>query len=158
MTDDYGRIWFWFPGLPTSTNRMKRIYRGASIPSQEYKDFKNLIAAVVSIHCRRGESGFVMTFPLCGVATWLFPASRRHYDADNRNKSLHDALTKARFWPDDRCVQEIFTRKCHPVKGGATVVCVYPYKTETSFPMGILGEIIAALPLPLPEKKTRKKK
>lgn len=155
---DDAPLWLWFPGLPTSTNRMKRIFRGASIPSQEYKDFKNLIAAVIATHHKRNADGFVMPWDECGVATWLFPATRRRYDADNRNKSLHDALTEARFWPDDQCVQEIFTRKCFPVRGGATVVCVYRFDPVAPPPKAIPAGIRAELPLPVPPSKKRNTK
>lgn len=45
----------------------------------------------------------------------LFPPNRRIYDADNRIKTLLDAMTRCGFWADDSLVNEIIVRKGLPI-------------------------------------------
>lgn len=107
------------PFLPTSTNRAWRTFRGKWVLSQEYAKFKKRVAAEV---LRLPPDQQRITWPFCRVTVYLFPATTRKIDVDNRNKTLFDALTFCRFWPDDDCVTATHNIRCRPVKGGATVV------------------------------------
>lgn len=53
------------------------------------------------------------------VTVFLSPPDKRKRDIDNYHKALFDALTHAGVWEDDSQIDDKFTVRCVPVKGGA---------------------------------------
>ena len=114
-------ITIWFSGLPVSVNRAWRVGRKNFFRSKKYNEY----LAEVAERLRRIGSP-VCPWAAIQVTIWFFPPDRRAYDADNRTKTLFDALTKAGFWSDDKIVTRVDCRRGDATRGGITVIRVEP--------------------------------
>ena len=126
MTEERaGSITLVFNGLPVSVNAAWRMGGRKWFRSKTYTDYIEGVSA----------SLLLMGKPVCPwsdiqVTVWFFPPDRRKYDADNRSKTLFDALTQAGFWTDDSIVTRVDCRRGAVAKGGLTVVKVEPPQVQ----------------------------
>ena len=118
-------VTIWFNGLPVSVNRAWRMGGRKWFRSKQYTEY---LAAVAERLARIGSP--VCPWNAIQVTIWFFPPDRRAYDADNRTKTLFDALTKAGFWPDDSIVTRVDSRRGNVTPGGITVIRVEPPAVE----------------------------
>ena len=112
------RIVLTFEGVPVTTNKVWRTYRGAGHVSPEVRKYRQRIAAEMF-------GGDPCPWEWVGVRIDLWPPDKRKFDTDNRTKSLFDALTHCGFWRDDECVTEFSVVRHEPKKGGLTRMEIY---------------------------------
>lgn len=131
-------ITIWFNGLPVSVNRAWRMGRKNWFRSVHYREYLDAVAERLA---RIGSP--VCPWNAIQVTIWFFPPDRRAYDADNRTKTLFDALTKAGFWPDDSIVTRVDCRRGDVARGGITVIRVEPpaVKDTDDLPESITDKI-----------------
>lgn len=118
-------ITIWFNGLPVSVNRAWRMGRKNWYRSKHYTEYLDAVANRL-----KSLGSPVCPWGAIQVTIWFFPPDRRAYDADNRTKTLFDALTKTGFWPDDKIVTRVDCRRGDVARGGITVIRVEPPAVE----------------------------
>lgn len=86
--------------LPPSTNRSSRSGRGRHYTPYEVLRFRDAVARAIA---EQLPGHATITYPVAVRVVVYMP--RRGLDLDNRDgKVLFDALTRARFWFDDKLV------------------------------------------------------
>lgn len=103
---------------PTANSIWRQNHRtGQTYLNPQYKNFREITALTV------GRGRMPQDWKYCSVSITIFPR-RRIGDADNRIKATLDALTYARFWPDDKVVAEVIARFGKVDKNGAVSIVV----------------------------------
>ena len=131
MEESFDRIVLWFGGLPVSVNRAFRAGKGKYFRSKEYDLY------IERTRFEMMRFGWPRApWPRVHVTVWLFPPNRQKYDADNRTKTLLDALTHSGFWEDDSVVKRLDVLRGEvPDPGGATIVAAECADADEMFGM-----------------------
>jgi crossover junction endodeoxyribonuclease RusA len=104
--------------FPVSTNALWGVGGGRVYLTKAARKFNDGVAQVI------GSTPPHLTGPL-DVMIELYMPDRRRRDTDNYVKSLHDALTKANVWGDDKQVVDVFVRAMGVEKPGRCEVSIY---------------------------------
>lgn len=115
------RIELFIDMAPPSANRiwLQNYKTGKTYLSPVYRQFCALVGLIV----RQKNLRMPNDWPYCAVKITVHPKTRRG-DVDNRIKPTLDALTKAGFWKDDKCVAETTARFGKPDKKGCVLITV----------------------------------
>lgn len=92
--------------FPPSLNHAWLVNGKRRFRTKEYLKFEKEVKAIVD--GRKLRQGYY------SVTICLFPDSRRRYDADNRVKTILDAITFSGMWEDDSLVAKILVMKGRP--------------------------------------------
>ena len=126
MTQD--RITFSIPAMPVSANRiwLQNYKTRHTYLNPKYREFCQIVYyTVITERLKMPDD-----WKYCYVFITLHP-KRRIGDADNYNKPISDALTKAGFWRDDKCVADIRAKFGSIDKAGRVDVLIE--RRETKF-------------------------
>ena len=105
---------------PPSANRIWRTVKNRVVLSSAASSFYALVAA--SVFCKSVRQ-VPDAWTYYDVEIAIAPI-RRSGDVDNRIKPVLDALTRCRFWDDDKRVASVRCRFLTPTPRGATYIIV----------------------------------
>lgn len=100
-----------FTPFPITANHAWLVNGARRFRTKQYLEFEKAVKEIVD--------GRTMQPGTYRIKIYLFPDNQRRFDADNRVKTLLDAITGAQLWEDDSLVNEIHVYKGLP----ATVAC-----------------------------------
>lgn len=106
---------------PPTANRIWRTMKGRVVLSSAASSYYALVAAQVFHH--RLTRMVPDEWKYYDVEIVIAPI-RRSGDVDNRIKPVLDALTRCRFWDDDKRVASVHCRFIEPTPSGATYITV----------------------------------
>jgi crossover junction endodeoxyribonuclease RusA len=85
---------------PPSVNSIWRQYRGRTILSKEYRDYKTMVARLLGVNP-------VPTKARIRICIYAYMPDRRRRDLDNLTKVTIDILTHAGVWMDDEQIDDL---------------------------------------------------
>lgn len=102
--------------FPPSLNHAWLVNGKRRFRTKEYLTFEKEVKKIAEGNKMR--QGFY------SVTICLFPDSRRRYDADNRVKTVLDAITFAGVWEDDSLVSKLLVMKGKPATEASAFVLI----------------------------------
>ena len=106
---------FQFEGIPPTVNHMYMSRRGRRFKTEETAAFQENIVAQLKTLWNRP--------PFCnraGLYLYFFQADRRHWDIDNRVKSIQDCLQKANVIRNDSQIDFLYVERVRGAENDIT--------------------------------------
>ena len=106
---------FQFEGIPPTVNHMYMSRRGRRFKTEETAAFQENIVAQLKTLWNRP--------PFCnraGLYLYFFQADRRHWDIDNRVKSIQDCLQKANVIRNDSQIDFLYVERVRGAENDST--------------------------------------